>query len=481
MAYYSDLRQFIDALEENGKLVRLKRQLVKETEIPSLFWLQYRGLPEAEWKSFLFENVVDARGRRYPNILLGGQAPSRQILALGLMCPPEEINQRWSHAISSPIEPEIVEAGPVHEVIITGNKLESSGLEQLAFPAEVPGFGGTIRTTTQMITKDPDTGIRNLGTYSGHFMGRNLISLAIGIQHHGMVQLRKWREKGLRMPVAIVVGATPNFGLVGSAPVSYEVDEIAVAGGIAGEPVKLVKCQTVDLEVPATAEIVIEGEVSNDYELPEGAFGDYPGYVYEVEGSYKPALEINCITHRRDPIFVANTIGYPPNESNILSSASREAELYRHLKSKVSIVVDEDIDPRDADAVNWALCFSMQPHRDMRTITHRVPGLDPSAYPPGAPMSERRFPSPSGASAILIDATRKWPYMPPGLPKKEYMERALEIWQEEELSPLQLKKPWHGYHLGCWTEENEEAAKLTVAAEHLKLGEIRRQKMRKLS
>jgi 4-hydroxy-3-polyprenylbenzoate decarboxylase len=530
MAYYSDLRQFIAALEEKGKLVRFKRELVKETEIPSLTWLQYRGLPEAVWKSLLFENVVDAKGRRYSNILLGGQAPSREILALGLMCEPDEINQKWCDAVAHPIEPEIVGSGPVHEVVITGDELESSGLERLAAPAEIPGFGGDIRTTNQMVTKDPETGIRNVGTYSGHFVGRRQIALGIGASHHGIIHLRKWRERGKRMPVAIVVGATPNISLAGTTPLPYEVDELAIAGGIAGEPVKLVKCKTVDLEVPATAEIVIEGEVSNEYELEEGAFGDYPGYVYESEGSYKPALEITCITHRQDPIFVATTVGYPPNESSILSGIAKGAALYRHLKyecyipglldiafldsgggpnfcvaqikkaspwdpwqvlnaiagydptlGKMMIVVDEDIDPRDPDAVNWALCFSMQPHKDVRIITHRVPLLDPSAYPPGASKDERRFPQPSGASAMLIDATRKWPYMPPGLPKKEYMERAIEIWQEAELAPLKLKKPWHGYHLGRWTEENEEAAKLTVAAEHVKLGEIRLKQMRKLS
>jgi 4-hydroxy-3-polyprenylbenzoate decarboxylase len=214
MAYYRDLRQFINALEEKGKLVRIKRQMVKETEIPSLFWLQYRGLPETEWKSFLFENVVDAKGRRYPNILLGGQAPSREILALGLMCQTEEINQKWHDAISSPIEPEIVLSGPVHEVIITDDQLDSSGLEQLAFPAEIPGFGSALRTTTQVTTKDPDTGARNVGTYSGHFLGRKHIALAMSYSHHGFMQIKKCRERGVRLQAAIVVGATPNIGLV---------------------------------------------------------------------------------------------------------------------------------------------------------------------------------------------------------------------------------------------------------------------------
>ena len=148
---------------------------------------------------------------------------------------------------------------------------------------------------------------------------------------------------------------------------------------------------------------------------------------------------------------------------------------------KITIVVDEDVDPRDADTVNWALSFSMQPHKDVRIITHRAASLDPSAYPLGASKEERRFPYPSGASAMLIDATRKWAYMPVGLPKKEYMEQAIKIWEEEGLSPLRLKKPWHGYHLDHWTDEDEEAARLTVAAEHIKLGEIRLQKKKKLS
>lgn len=476
----------------------------------------------------MFENVIDAKGCRYPNILLGGQAPSREILALGLMCQPGEIKQKWCDAFLSPIAPEIVESGPVHEVIFTGDELDKSGLGQLAIPGEVPGFGGTIRTTTQIISKDPETGIRNVGTYSGHLVGRSHLALAIG--KNGVAHLVKCRERGIRLQVAIVVGATPNIGLVGSVGLPYGVDELAIAGGIAGEPVKLVKCKSVDLEVPATAEIVIEAEVSNDYELPVGAFGDYPGYVNEVEGSYRPAGEVRCITHRRDPIFVANIVGYPPNEANVLNTVSREVELYRHLKyecyipglldvvftnsggagnfcvvqlkkvapwhpwqvlnavagydpgvAKIGIVVDEDIDPRDPDAVNWALSFSMQPHRDVRIITHRLPKLDPSAYPPGASGEERRFPTPSGASALLIDATRKWAYRPTGLPKKEYMERALKIWEEVGLPALQLKKPWHGYHLGHWTKEDEESAELTVAAEHMKLGEMRYQKRKRLA
>ncbi len=123
-------------MEKKGELVRFKMELVKETEIPALYLLQHRGLPQAEWKHFLFENVVDAKGRRYHNhkILLSGRAPNREIQALGLMCQPGEINEKMEHAIAHPIEPEIVDSGPVHEVVSSGDELDSYGLDQLAYP-----------------------------------------------------------------------------------------------------------------------------------------------------------------------------------------------------------------------------------------------------------------------------------------------------------------------------------------------------------
>lgn len=122
----------------------------------------------------------------------------------------------------------------------------------------------------------------------------------------------------------------------------------------------------------------------------------------------------------------------------------------------------------------------MQPHRDMRIITHRTPKLDPSAYPPGSSGKERSFPSPSGSSAVLIDATRKWPYAPVGLPQKAYMEEALKLWQEAGLPRLNLKKPWHGYALGRWTAGDEYKAKLTLQGEHFKLGEELQKKRKKM-
>jgi 4-hydroxy-3-polyprenylbenzoate decarboxylase len=144
---------------------------------------------------------------------------------------------------------------------------------------------------------------------------------------------------------------------------------------------------------------------------------------------------------------------------------------YGAAKPKVVVVVDEDIDPRDMGAVLWAISFSVQPHRDVKIITGRAGGLDPSAYPPGAPREYRSYPPPDGCSVMLIDATRKWPYPPVGLPKKEYMERAMEIWKEEGLGELKLRSPWYGYSLGNWTKEDEENAELILRGEYKTIGE----------
>lgn len=135
--------------------------------------------------------------------------------------------------------------------------------------------------------------------------------------------------------------------------------------------------------------------------------------------------------------------------------------------NKVIIVVDEDIDPKDPDMVMWALSFAMQPHRDAHVITGRVPLLDPSAYSLMKNPADRSFPPPVGCSGLLIDATRKGPYPPVGLPKKAYMERALEIWGEEKMPELGLKRPWHGYPLGLWTEEDDALADAVSRGDYL--------------
>lgn len=517
MTYFADLREYLDLLEEKGKLHRFKHEVVKETQMASLVMLQYRGLPEDQWKTFLFEQVVGVKGRRYGNRVLMGSPASREILALGLKCTPSEIKERWLSGCQHPIEPQLEGSGPAQEVVIEGKELEESGLEGIGVAVEVPGFSGSVRTTTQVITKDVETGLRNVGQYSGHFAGRTELRLAIAPPHHGAIHHVKARRQGKTLQAAIAIGVTPNIALAAASPLPYGTDEFAVAGGVVGEPVKLIKCRTVDLEVPATAEMVIEGEMTDQMEA-HAAFGDYPGFVYEVGNRFVPIMKVKCITHRRDPIFVGFDIGYPSTSTTVMDSVAIEVSLYSHFKQavhmpgvldvachasgggrnfiviqmkkvapwdawqalnaltgygpmlgKISVVVDDDINPHDPEAVNWAMSFRMQPHRDIRIITHRSPLLDVSAHPPECSNEERNFPSPSGASAMLIDATRKWAYAPVGLPKRQYMEEAMEIWEEEGLPRLNLREPWHGYHLGHWRDEDEENARLLVSGDYAAL------------
>ncbi|MFH1003164.1 MAG: UbiD family decarboxylase, partial [Chloroflexota bacterium] len=314
---------------------------------------------------------------------------------------------------------------------------------------------------------------------------------------------------------AIAIGPTPNLGLVSVTGIPYGVDEYDVAGGIAGEPVELVKCQTVDLEVPATSEIVIEGEVPTDLLERDGPFGEDTGYM--GMGSATMFLNITGITHRRQPIWNAYISQFPPSESSLIEGMGMEASYYKLLKHdlgvdnlteiyfhenvgvrqfcvmslknpttplvwqalygavakdqaycKIIIAVDDDIDPKDLDSVAWALCYRMQPHRDIQVVGGKIASLDPSAVPPEERIKLLQRPQ---TSSILINATRKWGYPPTSLPRQEFMEKARQIWEEIGLPPLQPKIPWYGVSLGFWPEEIAEEAELALKGEHYQTGE----------
>ena len=490
--YYNDLREFIEVLDRHGLLYRWQRKVNKDSELMPLMRLQYRGRPDAERQAFLYENVTDGQGRRYGiKVLTGVYAASRRIAGLGMGCKdPGDIYERWRRAVDKPIDPVVVESGPVHEEVHVGAELEKIGLSMLPAPVEEPGFSGDTRVTGPFITQDSENGVRNVGMYSGHFRPPNRLLAGIGPSHHAMLyhypNAKRRRET---LPVAIVLGALPDINYVAAANLPYGLDELSVAGGIRRRPVELVRCKTVPLEVPAEAEIVIEGEISTEELEAEQPFSDFPGYLM-VERHRRPVVKLTAITHRHNATLTSILVGLPPSESNGISRTCREmgggwnwwvirmrnshpskpwqalqAASGRDPANKVIIAVDEDIDPKDPDMVMWAMSFAMQPHRDTRVITGRVPLLDPSAYSLISKPEERSYPPPFGCSGILIDATRKGPYPPVGLPKQEYMERALQIWKQEELPPLALKNPWYGYALGLWNAEDDAMAEAIARGE----------------
>lgn len=520
MAYYKDLREQLSALETRDKLVRIKRQINKDTELMPLVRWQFRGLREAERKAFLFENVVDGSGKRYkPTVAVACYAASTDIYAIGLQCKPEEVTDKLLRAQRNPIGPRLVESGPVHEEVHMGDRLlEHGGLEEIPVPISTPGFDNAPYFSAGcFVTKDAETGVRNVGVYRGMVKSNTRVGVCAGVKKHLGIHRRKAEDKGATLPCALVIGGPPSVGYCAITMIPYGTDEYAAAGGIAGEPLELVKCKTVDIEVPASAEIVIEGEIPVDKMEREGPFGEYTGYM-GLE-SWRPFMNVTCITHRKNPIYAAFISQFPPSESSKLKELGYAAAYLKFLKydcgidgvvdiawheesgtghwcvikmkrftdftehwralnaangkdgteGKVIVLVDDDIDPRDLDSVVWAISTRMEPHRDIHINQGKGTGLDHSAVPPG----ERRRGIREGisASSILIDATLKWGYPPVALPKKEFMDRARAIWEEEKLPTLSPKVPWFGYNLGYWTEELAEESDLALKGRHYLTGE----------
>ena len=332
--YYSDFRDYLGELDRRGKLYRWTRAVNKDTELMPLMRLQYRGITDEQRRAFLYENVTDSRGRRHGiRVATGMYGSSREIAALGLGCEePPEIFEKWRHALSKPLEPRRVSSAAVQDIIYAGETLKKFGVTNLPAPVEEPGFSGGIRATAPFVTQDPETGVRNVGMYSGHFRGEDKLIAGIAPTHHAILYHHRGavsRQEAL--PVAIVLGALPDINFVSAANLPYGVDELAVAGGIRGRPVDVVPCKTIPLEVPADAEIIIEGEMSFDRKERGEPFSDYPGYLM-VEREFRAVIDVKAITMRRDAIFTAILVGLPPSESNGISRTCREMMLYNHLR-----------------------------------------------------------------------------------------------------------------------------------------------------
>ena len=518
MPYYKDLRQHLQVLQERGKLVRIVRQINKDTELHPLVRWQFRGLREEQRSAFLFENVVDSRGRTYDaQVLVGGLAGSEEIYAIGLMCSPEEVFDKWQGAMTHPINPQLVSDGPVKEVVHKGSGLsEHGGFDEIPVPLSTPGFDNApYLTAACWITKDPDTGIRNMGVYRAQIKGPLKSGLFFGSVNNCAVHWQKCNARGVPLEAAAVLGGPPCIPYAAIQRAPYGVDELTIAGGLAGEPVELVKCETVDLEVPAAAEIVIEGRVTTDYMEPEGSFGESHGFC--DPRSLSPIFEVTCITHRRNPIYVSIMSQLTPSESSKTKASAYRIEALRHLRNscdlkgvlnvslwepllnrqyvvlqmrkidrmeawkalyaalgapsiyrtgvKVIVAVDEDVDPDDPMSVNWAIVSRAQPHRDMKIVEHRPIPWSPLRYVADGEVYDFED------STLLVDATCKTGFPPVALPRKELMERSRKLWEELELPKLDPSPPWYGYSLGMWSKEAEEEAELALKGRYYETGE----------
>jgi 4-hydroxy-3-polyprenylbenzoate decarboxylase len=334
----------------------------------------------------------------------------------------------------------------------------------------------------------------------------------------------RWRERGAdRVPAAIVIGAPPHITYTAVTRIPNDMCEYDVAGGLIRHPVEVARCVTQDLLVPAEAEIVIEGTVPIDVVEMEGAFGEFPGYMAQRDFSF--FMELTAITMRKNAIYLSILSQMPPSESSKMRNIGRAATGLRLLHAagldnviaveylecagsnavavvklkkrdaddgkralrllankfmgKMLVAVDEDIDVRDAENVLWAIAYRAQPYKDTEVVEAPPFTLDPAAVPPGASRGLVTRDKPPRSTALLIDATMPWPYPPLSLPKREFMERAIELWRSLQLPSLNLKSPWWGYSLGHWTPEEEQEADLAVQGRHYETGDKQKQSRRR--
>ncbi|HEY7244547.1 MAG TPA: UbiD family decarboxylase [Xanthobacteraceae bacterium] len=520
---YSDLRDHIRALDDAGLLVRVDIPINKDTELHPLVRWQFRGgfAPEAR-KAFLFTNIFDAKGRRYDMpVLVGAIGSSRRIYEVGMGVGADESHAAWTRALRAPTPPRVVETAVCQEVVIEGAALNASGhgLDGFPVPISTPGWDNApYLTGIGFITKDPDTGIQNLGTYRAQVKAPRRIGMNTSVQSRtgGYYHWLKHKARGERMPAAYVIGGPISVAYAAMWKVPEELDEIAVAGALVGAPINVVKARTVDLYVPAEAESVIEGYVDTEYLEPEAPFGESHGHVNTQE--YNGVMEVTAITRRRDAIFMSYISQVHPNETteiraivfehgyldylhNILAikgvvkvrthrplTGNRKviflvvkngvprSEIWRALHGvcsqqraagKVVIAVNEDIDPDNLDAVMWAIAFRSSPHRDLQVVRHRDGGHSPSG-------------SADEDSAMLIDATLKHEMPPISLPTRPYMERARAIWEGElGLPKIVPESPWFGYSLGKWPAALAREAERAVRGEYWQNGELAAQRRRK--
>jgi len=519
---YEDLREFIDALDEHGKLYRIHREINKDSELQPLVRWQFRGgIAEEARRGFLFDNVTDGKKRKYNcRVLVSGLSGSEAIYCLGLKCQPDEVADRWIYAMDHLIEPVLVASGSCQEEIHEGAELlAKDGLLEFAVPMSTPGFdNGPYITAGHWITKDPETGKRNVGNYRGLIKGPTSAGLMSGTPQDLSTHWEKCRKMGKPLEVAIVVGTIPVVSYCATQKVPPDIDELALAGGLMGAPVKLVKCQTVDLEVPATSEIVLEGIIPTNYMEEEGPYGESMGYV--DPRTLSTMFELKCVTHRKDPIWVSIISQVTPSESSKIKAMGMATLVKRFIVGKgfdcvkevhmieplvnmrpyvavslkkrndedpwgvmqavldygdrvgkMIVAVDEDINVKDPVAVTWAITHRSQPHRDVKIVRDRPFGATPIGMVATHPSSRYD----NSESSLLIDATRKADFPPLSLPKEEFMVRAKEIWEELGLPKLEPQEPWHGYLMGLWPENLDQEAELAARSEHEKVWEILRQ------
>lgn len=486
---FQDLRAWIALLEEKGALKHIKAEVDWNEEIGAIT----REVASSKGPGLLFENIKDYQEAPCHRLLaatLGSRRNVRWALSLPDNITDKEVVQRLRLQLRKSVEPVVLSSGPVKDIITKGNDVN---LFKLPVPKWNPGDGGRyINTMVSIVTRDATTGKLNLGTYRGMIAEKNKISVLLSRPTDWGGHFTQMEARKQEMPVAAILGWDPTLFMCSGTPLEGE--EYRICGVIRGEPVPLVKCETSELLVPASAEIVLEGRISPDPStfMMEGPFAEYPGY-YTGMPEPRPVIQVDCISHRRDPILVGLVAGATPGRYpsdgfwlkyfwtaavwNSLDDAgisgitdvdfdgwpeTLKVQIHKSYRAhaqrlaaaiwgskfansaaKIIIVADEDIDIRDRTALDWALAYRVNPGMgDVSFFDTTGNALDPSI-----PFEDRDVVKHGQAIVrrMLIDATINWGLEPrPEYGGKRYPPLGTEITPQMR---EKIKSRWKEYGL----------------------------------
>ena len=452
---FKDLREFIEELESRGLLRRIKTEVDAELEITEI--TDRVSKMEGEKNvALLFENV---KGYDMPVLMNAFGSMERMSIALGvesldeiaddlrdfMRLPKISLANKMDLVTLIPKMrkavnfPKYVKKAPCQEVV----EMDNSSLDILPILKCWPEDGGPFITLPLVFTKNPETGKRNVGMYRLQKYDKNTTGMHWHIHKNGAENFRAAKEQGKdRIEVAVAIGTDPVLTYAATAPLPRDIDEMVFAGFLRHKSVELVKCKTVDIEVPATSEIVLEGYVLESERRREGPFGDHTGY-YSLADDY-PVFHITCITHRKNPIYPATIVGKPPMEDCFLAKATEriflpllqqiapeivdinmplegvfhdccvvsikktypmQARRVMHaiwgmgqmMFCKMIIVVDAHVNVQDMKEVWWRVFNNIDAKYDLEMVEGPLDVLDHSS-----PMAK-------WGTKLGIDATKSWP------------------------------------------------------------------------
>lgn len=346
---YTNLSEFVAYLDKRGELRRIRAPVSANLEITEITDRVSKSQHHND--ALLFENV---RGYDMPVLINAMGSAQRMAWALG-MCDLEDLRHRMSNLVRPDLphgvlatvsklgelsevvryRPKMVESGPCQEVVLTGNEVDLTRLPVLTC---WPGDGGPYITLPMVISRDPQRGTRNVGMYRLQVYDKNTVGMHWQLHKGGAEHQRTALEQGKqRIEVAVVIGCDPASIYAASAPLPPGIDEIMFAGWLRRSRVEMVPCKTIDLQVPAHAEIVLEGWLDPAEQRLEGPFGDHTGF-YSLADMY-PVLHVQAITMRKKPIYATTIVGRPPQEDLWLGKATE-----RLFLPLIQLVIPEVVD-----------------------------------------------------------------------------------------------------------------------------------------